>query len=596
MIKRFLGHFRSIKYKFLFANLALLVILCSSIIYLWNVRTAQDTRISVGEYINEMLKITNDNLEVSLKDIYGLVNIAASDSDIVQILSKPSTISDAEYVQDDRKMRKYIAGLFTYKHYLNDITIAGNERNMYSLGHSVSFDFLTGQPWYGKLWNQEGATVLIPPHYNSDNPVTSSSQDDKVISIAKPVYGDNQAVGFVLADVRTQLLTDIFSSNLKGQVKMLVADTKTGNLIFKPQLAGLDQMASDSNAFAPIIQRIRNQEGSFYTRLGKVDYLIVYRYSPLTEWMMVALVPKSHLLEQFHQTRNLTLLISILFCGAAAIVSILVSSFLTKSILRLNRAINKVDGEHLHLQIQIKSNDEIGQLYRQFNQMVHRMKELMESTKRTEQEKRKAEIRALQAQINPHFLYNSLNTIKFLSVYQGADNIRKVTESLSKLMHIAMKDHSFITVAEELDYLQCYMNIQEFKYSNKFTYSVSVEDEMMICILPKLLLQPLLENALLHGIGPMKGQGMITLKGYRDGDLLIFRLQDNGVGMTQDAIDKIKSQKGENAGLGIRNVSSRIEMTFGHEYGVSVVSEPRLYTIVEVTLPAIERGEEDQYV
>lgn len=246
----------------------------------------QDSRISVGEYINEMLKISNDNLEVSLKDIYGLVNIAANESDIIRVLSKTSP-TNTEYVEDNRTLGTYIAGLFTYKHYLNDITILGNEKNMYSLGNSISLDFLTKQSWYSDLKNNEGTSVLIPPYYNTINPITSPSQDDKVITIAKPIFGNNQAaVGFVLADVRAQLLTDIFSNNLTDKVKMFIADTQTGNLIFKSQIAGLDNSNSETDSFAKIMGQIHNQEGSFYTRFGKEDYLIVYRFSPLTKWMI----------------------------------------------------------------------------------------------------------------------------------------------------------------------------------------------------------------------------------------------------------------------------------------------------------------------
>lgn len=595
MHRNLLSHFRSIKYKFLIANLTLIVILCSVIISLWNIRTARDTRAFASEYINEMLRISNDNLEVSLKDIYGLLSIASIDSEIIQTLANPLR-TDQEYVQADRKMRTYIAELFTYKHYLNDIIIAGNNKNMFSLGNSVSFDFLANQTWYGKLWNKEGETVLIPPHYTIKDPVTSPFHDDKVISVAKPVSKDNEVVGFVMADVRMQLLSDIFSSNLKDEVNMVVAD-REGNIVFKPQESEYKNSAPEAESLAKVTAQIRGEDGSFYTRLGEENYLIVYHYSPLTEWMMIGFVPKSHLLEQFQATRNLTLYISIIFIGVSAIVSILLTSFLTKSILRLNRAINKFDGEHMDLQIVIKSNDEIGQLYRQFNQMVFRIKELMEDTKRTEEGKRRAEIRALQAQINPHFLHNSLNTIKFLAAYQGADNIQKVTDSLSKLMYVTMRDNPFISVSEELDYLQSYMNIQEFKYSNKFIYTVSIEGSMLNCIIPKLLLQPLLENALFHGIGPMKGQGLITLKGFKDGNVLVFRIQDNGIGMDKAKVDQLNDGTGsEGSSLGIRNVNSRIKMTFGNEFGVSIISEPKLYTIVEITMPAIEKGEEVQYV
>jgi two-component system sensor histidine kinase YesM len=255
---------------------------------------------------------------------------------------------------------------------------------------------------------------------------------------------------------------------------------------------------------------------------------------------------------------------------------------------------NEVEKGRLTVYIKDNNNDEITKVIRHFNTMVKEIENLMNDIKEKESQKREAELKALQAQINPHFLSNILNTAKLLANAQKADNVESLLTSLIQLLHVSMgKENDLITVRREIEYLKDYLNIQEFRFYNKFQVFFEIEEEILEYKLPKFLLQPILENAIIHGVGPKKGQGIIQIKGFVYDGKIIFTITDNGVGMDRETIDRLlredKAHEGRGfCGIGLRNVQERIQLYFGPEYGLSIDSSPSYFTTVEITLPILQ--------
>ena len=306
-------------------------------------------------------------------------------------------------------------------------------------------------------------------------------------------------------------------------------------------------------------------------------------------------MPVEQMLASYNKIRNTIVFSLIMFMFVGIIITYFISLMLTKNILRLNNVMKTVGKDNMDISIAIKSNDEISQLYLQFNAMVIRIKELVNDVKNTEAAKRKAELKALQAQINPHFLYNTLNTIKFLSTIYSAENIKEVSESLSRLMHISMDNRQFISVEEEIQYIESYLRIQEYKYTNKFVYNIIADDSVKGLMVLKLLLQPIVENAIIHGIAPMKGQGIVLIKMYKEGHVLKMKVQDNGLGISKQHIDDILGCKILEDSIGLSNVIYRIKLNFGADYGITILSEENLYTVIELIVPLIMENEVDSY-
>ncbi len=245
----------------------------------------------------------------------------------------------------------------------------------------------------------------------------------------------------------------------------------------------------------------------------------------------------------------------------------------------------------------VQTVHEIKVLYDSFDDLAYRTKELMEQVRREEVVLRKTELKALQAQINPHFLYNTLDSIQWMCENKNNDDAVKMVGALAKLFRISIsRGHELITIKDEIQHAQSYLIIQSFRYRNQFSYHFDVEDDLLDCLCNKITIQPLIENAIYHGIDRMVDEGKIniTVKSSDDGDILIT-VSDNGVGMTAEQCKKILSKdRSDSGGIGVKNVDDRLKIYFGEKYGLSIESELDVGTTVTVRIPKIRKESEHE--
>jgi two-component system, sensor histidine kinase YesM len=247
----------------------------------------------------------------------------------------------------------------------------------------------------------------------------------------------------------------------------------------------------------------------------------------------------------------------------------------------------------------IQGNDEIFQLGQSFNKMVGEIKNLIAERDLKEQARRKAELEALKSQINPHFIANTLNSIRLMAMLAKVDSIKNMTEAFMKLLAASLsKDDALNTVETEIDYLQNYVYIMKVRYGDKFDIHFDIDDDIKNSYILKMVLQPLLENAILHGINELEEKGIIDIKGYRSHDDLIVEITDNGVGMAQEQVIKLLTEdshqpKGFNS-MGVMNVDKRIKLNYGNRYGLAIESVPDKFTRVKILLPFIKENAEGE--
>lgn len=579
----------SIKYKFLFAMVLFMALFTFVITQLWNSRVSKDAESSALSYMSELIRVSTDNLEVALHDIDHIVAmISANQEVVIEALSAVyETDADADIVKDNRRIDGLISNELNFKRYLSGITVSDIKGRSFAVGDTLRFDALKKLPWYASIYRSKGEKLIIGPYSVKNNVVTMPDPDSKnaIISIIRPIIKDSAPIGFAKADIQFDLLLRTFHSNLKGNASIMIVDS-SANWVLKPAGVAVPTLARDFLKLADA------ESGVFHTRIDNEPYIIFYSHSFYTNWTTFGLIPKQKLLEDFNGTRKTILWITLLIsCAALAILFIFIS-LLTRNLLLLSKAMkNTFKSGSLDIAIRIQGTDEVGQLYLQFNQMITRIKELIVNTKRNEQEKRKAEIKALQAQINPHFLHNTLNTIKFLANLQGSAGISDVSESLSTLMRINMDRREFITIAEEVAYLNSYLRVQEYKYTNKFISHIYVEPGLEAKYILKLLLQPLVENALIHGIAPMKGQGILSIKLFEQETQLRIRVEDNGVGIREEKLSRLLDIANPHESIGLHNVMSRIKMYFEDEGDVKILSEEGYFTTIEIRHPLLVEPE-----
>lgn len=245
---------------------------------------------------------------------------------------------------------------------------------------------------------------------------------------------------------------------------------------------------------------------------------------------------------------------------------------------------------------QVGGTQEIEDLSDSFGHMVVRIQRLMEKVRNEEITLRKTELKALQAQINPHFLYNTLDAIAWLCEDGRNKDAEDMVNALAKLFRISIsRGHELITIEKEMQHAQSYLSIQKFRYKNQFSYSFDVDKECLQYYCNKITLQPIIENAIYHGLNRMVDEGEILIGIHQEEDDIIFTVEDNGIGMTEEQCKEILNKEAsDRAGIGVKNVNDRIKIYFGEEYGLQIESELDKGTIVKIRMPKVEGGDNSE--
>ncbi|WP_162259742.1 sensor histidine kinase [Paenibacillus sp. Soil766] len=354
------------------------------------------------------------------------------------------------------------------------------------------------------------------------------------------------------------------------------------------------------------LQGVAQQVGSVYKDGTMIHSLKQVETSGNLTWRSDYKVPLSSLrLEVFPNYRTwLILLITFVIALSLGGVLLFISA-VTKPLYVLKALMNRAERGDLRAYWTFKSSDAWTQIGESYNQMLNRLEDLIKQVKREESLKKEAEMEALHYQLNPHFLYNTLNTIKWVAKIHKTPQISEVVSALVRLLQASLgKKGDFITLRDEIGLTHDYMEIQRFRYGDRIRIDMQVDDITLGCLVPRMLLQPLVENAIIHGIGPTKREGMITIRTWLDRDLLFCQVEDNGVGMqveegssawmVMDAAQGVQAErmlKERMSGVGISHIREKIKLIYGPEYKMHISSKPGEGTTVRMFLPT-HQGEE----
>ena len=356
-----------------------------------------------------------------------------------------------------------------------------------------------------------------------------------------------------------------------------------GNLVYHPQqqliysglksedtaaLAGLDDGVYDNGTVITCV----NSVGDSGWRVVSVSYV-----DELVDRNMAEML-------------QLSCALGALVLACALLTSWVLSRLLTRPLRGLAGAMESFEADADHFTYHpVGGTREVRELSDSFGHMVLRIQQLMVTVRQEEINLRKTELKALQAQINPHFLYNTLDSIAWMCEQgQNADAVRMV-HALARLFRISIsKGHELIPIAKEIEHAESYLQIQKYRYKNRFTYTFSVDPACLDCLCNKITLQPILENAINHGLDLMVDEGKIEVQVCPDGGDILFRVRDNGVGMTAEQVQAIlHRQPGDRTGIGIKNVDDRLKIYFGKQYGLRIDSVPDVGTCVEIRMPRV---------
>lgn len=361
---------------------------------------------------------------------------------------------------------------------------------------------------------------------------------------------------------------------------------KDGNIVYHPQQRLLYSGLKSENT-----AKLAAYADGAYT-----DDTAIYSLTSVagSDWRVVGVSYMDDLVNQsVREMIQLLLLLAIITLITALFTSWLLSQLLDRPLRRLASAMEHFEASADHFTYHpVGGTREVQELSCSFGHMVMRIQQLMNTVREEEANLRKTELKALQAQINPHFLYNTLDSIAWMCEQgRNADAVNMV-HALAKLFRISIsKGHELIPIAKEIEHAESYLQIQKYRYKNRFTYHFHVDSSCLEYLCNKITIQPFLENAINHGLDLMVDEGRIDVSVFQEGDDILFHVEDNGVGMSQEQIDAIMAQgPKEHGGIGIRNVNDRLQIYFGKEYGVKISSQLDMGTCVEVRMPKVKEG------
>ncbi|MDF2986208.1 MAG: hypothetical protein K0R50_1718 [Eubacterium sp.] len=379
---------------------------------------------------------------------------------------------------------------------------------------------------------------------------------------------------------KEDVIGDIFSNciPLKG-AKYYIIDKK-GNII-----SHTDKTLVGSKYKPDWLDRIfTNETGTM--NIDK-ENLICYDKSEVTNWMTVVEIPTTELAGTFIPSIFYSIVsISIIFVSVAIFLSLFISSMITRPIKKLILAMKNMGKGDFGSIVTIDSADEFGYLVYKFNEMREQIENLIEENYAVKIREKETQIVALNLQMNPHFLYNTLNIINWMAIKEGNDKISEIIMNLSNMLVYTVKNkQDIVEFKDDLHWLECYIFIMSVRYENKFTVEYSIEESLYTTKVPKLFLQPFVENAIIHGFEDIMENGKIMIEGLIKDRKRCFIVYDNGKGM--DASNIMKQKVKTSDSIGINNVDSRIKLLFGDEYGVNITSETGHGTRIEIILPLI---------
>lgn len=401
-------------------------------------------------------------------------------------------------------------------------------------------------------------------------------QEETLFSARKLAFsGAREGVNILYMDVDYQKLFTPYAETLISECGLYITD-QDGKLVFEESRFSGKNQNYDLTYSEFLEQRDR----------GSTDYIILCEQSNTTGWTVWLYQPVG-LAGEAMRPIGVMAGVTILICIFAAVLAYFITSGMVSSrIERLTHFMQEVQEGSIDMQMESDDRDEIGMLYRGFGSMMKRIRTLINEVYLSKITQKEAELKALQAQINPHFLYNTLSLINWKALAAGEEDISRMTLALSTFYRTALnRGRNVLQVETELSNTRAYLEIQSMLHDGNFDYEIEAQTEILQCESLNLILQPLVENAIHHGIEEKTdGRGKITVRGWKEDNCVWFMVEDNGVGMEQEVADKILTM--ESKGYGVRNVNERIRLCYGEKYAMKVESVVGKGTKMTIHFPA----------
>lgn len=540
------------------------------------------------EHSVQLIHQVSNSMDVYVETIEKMVNyiqLELQDTPFFTMESEGASGWDSEtayirsVLENVANSHREVAGIF----------IATKEDLYVSTGMSrISRDPFQNERWYREALENPEEIQLISV-VTGRNIVTNRSYSiDDVFSLAKAVQDPEtgEVLGVILLDIRHDIIQSSINGVTIGEKGFVFVMDQEDNIVYTP-VNGIVYRVNPKWVKAMEPMSVQIQGGSYQIRS---------ELSPYTGWRTVGVFSMDEVMSSVNTIVYILFTCVIISLVLVVIVSFKFSRTLTNPIFKLKRLMKQAESGDLTVRFNFEHNDEIGELGQSFNHMIARIDQLIQMVYVEQENKRTAEMKSLQEQIKPHFLYNTLDTISWMARDYDAEDIVRLVDALTNMFRIGLSHgKDIITVKEEITHVSNYLYIQKIRYKDKLNYVIHVDESLYAVEVPKLILQPLVENAIYHGVKAKRGGGTITITGVPEGENLVFTVQDDGAGMLQEKVEELNRRMSERSVLdekksfGLFYIRERIQLCYGTGYGVHVESALGEGTRVTITLPLYQK-------
>jgi two-component system, sensor histidine kinase YesM len=543
--------------------------------------------------VNDTIFQTKNYLDNMLADVFQQLVSLSNDPRILSLVDKEvSEIKPESYVEIDNNLKL----IYSRYNVILESVLVNHKQNGFLLYHSSynSNPSINYEEYLSKYnGNKEGF------YWRNIHEDQVFNEDNKVMSIFRLIDKNRSSKGIVLFNLRAEFFEQVLNKSLIGENGYLTLISPDGIYESKKvkKKYKLDKPTLNS------IQSLKDDDGKFtYENVEGEDMIVIYDTLSSNNWKIAAVIPQNEILNKVNYIKGFTILLVVLMILSAVILTNIVGKYISDPFKKMAKQMGMINKKNLDLDFEMSGPEEMKILHTGFKELIVRINNLMDQIRLEQEEKRQLEFAIMHAQINPHFLYNTMYSIKGLCDMGLNKDASQMISALASFFRIGIsKGRDIISIHDEMEHIQHYLFIQEMRYGDDFSYEIEIDKEIISYNIIKLSLQPLIENAIYHGVKQKRGQGKITIRGYQVKDIIHLEVEDNGNGIEPQKLKDIlleietsNQEKKKYIGIGLQSVNERIKIHFGNQYGLTIASEPGNGTVVSIKIPKT-KGEINQY-
>ena len=585
---RFIGRFSSIQ-SVIFATVAVLIL--SAVVIVTGV-SMRFTNTSIFEnssqYTQTIIQQMNQNIDSYIDYMENIAYLISSNEDVQDYLFSDEIDSEGRY----RILKQFETILDSRSDIRNVGIISKSGRMLINNGSkSVNHDLnLNTQEWYTQALNSPEGPTLTSSHVQH----IISGERPWVITLSRGIRdrsGSGEKEGVFFIDLNYSAISGLCDQSTVGtKGYAFILDAK-GNIVYHPQQQLYNELQTENISLI-----MDTDEDTVLTGTGNNGKLYSISRSDKTGWTVVDCTNVRELLSKSRQAQSIYVLTAVVLVIVALLFSRFMARSITLPIQKLRDSMKKVqEGDFSVSDVVVDSRNEIGSLTKSFDVMTHRIQELMEQNVHEQEQKRKSELKALQSQINPHFLYNTLDSIIWMAEGKKNEEVVLMTASLARLLRQSISNEDeVVPIANEVEYARGYLTIQKMRYKDKLEFQIDVDPSILHIPLIKLVLQPIIENAIYHGLKYKESKGLLIIKGFPKDGNAVLQVIDDGVGMDEETLAHIYDRHKVNYhsnGVGVYNVQKRLKLYYGEDYGITYESVVGKGTTATITIPGRQEGQ-----